>query len=109
MNKKMLLASATAGTLFLALVMLITVTVVDNAGAWGCGPNRKPPCETTTTVPTTVPETTTIPTTTVPDTTTTTSTTVPETTTTTTTTMPPEVSLNPPSIERPPADLELAG
>lgn len=108
-----------------AVGLALLVGNVDDVGAT-CGPKYPNPpswCPkpTTTTVPpTTAPNTTERPTTTVPETTSTTPTTAPETTTTsstvpdsstttTTTTPPPEVSENPPSIERPPADLELAG
>ena len=88
---------------------------VGSAGAWKCQYHpERPDCTPTTTVPvtvnTTIVQSTTTPST-VPDTTTSTPTTVPEVTTTTGPPPPPEVSLNPPSIERdePPTGLKLAG
>jgi hypothetical protein len=119
LRKRHIIALLAATAVGLALL----VGTVDDVGAT-CGPKYPNPpswCpkpSTTTAPPTTAPNTTERPTTTVPVTvpdTTTTSSTVPDSSTTTvpevttTTGPPPEVSENPPSITRPPENLELAG
>ena len=107
--KKHLFTLFAAAMVVSGVLSVGSIVGISDVGAWKCEYHpEQPTCTTTTPVNTTIVQSTT----TVPDTIVSIPTTsVPESTTTTTTTViPPEVSINPPSIERPPAqNIKLAG